>query len=108
MTKIIQNRSDRKCQKWNSIDLSTLPAISLAKKKQEDNVTKPQTDKQIDKKEEKSEDCGEEQKSEDGGEKQKSEFMISKYISEVHGNLPKEILLEIERMVKEESFILDK
>lgn len=92
----------------NSIDLSTLPAISLAKKKQEDNVTKPQTDKPIDKKEEKSEDCGEEQKSEDGGEKQKSEFMISKYISEVHGNLPKEILLEIERMVKEESFILDK
>lgn len=83
----------------NSVDLSTLPAISLAKKKQEDNETKPQTDKQIDKQEE---------KLQDGGEDQNSGFMISKYISEVHGNLPEEILLEIERMVKEESFILDK
>lgn len=83
----------------NSVDLSTLPAISLAKKKQEDNETKPQTDKLTDKQEE---------KLQDGGEDQNSGFMISKYISEVHGNLPEEILLEIERMVKEESFILDK
>ena len=76
----------------NSFDLSTLPAISLAKKNMaKDNKNPSQTDKKDEKPEEK-----------------ESGFMISKYLSEVHGNLPEDILLEIEKMVKEESFILDK
>lgn len=73
----------------NSFDLSTLPAISLAKQTIELPPKSAQTE--------------DNRKCKDSEQKDSS-FTISKYLSEVHENLPKETLLEIERMMKEESF----
>jgi hypothetical protein len=78
----------------NSFDLSTLPAISLAK--QTIASGEPPSKSEQNKDDEKCKDS----------EQKESNFIISKYLSEVHENLPKETLLEIERMMKEESFIL--